>query len=286
MATPSGDAPATTQKALEHLRPFYPGWPDSALRIVAERWVDHGDINLALAEARASDEYDAAFPGMVREDGSLRFGSEQEYFNAKTQFDATLMSMGIDPTHFQQTYIDNLEAEVSVREQINRAEQIFAQVVDRAPELRAWYARPENGGMGDMTTEAILASALDPRVGEEILNRRIGIAEIGAQATIRDVDVDFELIERLYEVGTSVDAARQTFGAAAEVMPVLNVLTQRHNDPDDDFDINEFVGAQVLDDPFQRRRMRRLLAQERASFADSSGFITDRGGAVRGLQIR
>lgn len=286
MALPTPPSSSATDQALETLRPFYPGWPDTVLRILADRWISHGDINLAIAEVRASDEYALAFPGMVRADGSLRFASEQQYFQGKAMFDATLMSMGVNPAFFNQTWVDNLENEVSVDEQISRAEFIYRAVIDASPELRAWYALPENGGLADMTNEAILASALDPRVGEEILARRVGIAEIGAEASVRNLDADFELIERLYEVGITPDAAGEAFGAATEFIPIINTLARRHNDPDDDFDLNEFSAAQLLDDPFERRRMRNLLAQERASFAATGIFRAEQSGAITGLSLR
>lgn len=270
---------------VEALRPLFPAWPDELLRIYAEEWVETGDASLALARVQTSDTYAQTFPGLVREDGSMRFQNAQAYLSARANFDAALVSIGIEPSYFSQTFVDLLNSEVSDREMVDRIEGIYATVVNRSPELKAFYALPENGGMGDITTEALVASVLDPRVGEQIISRRIGIAEIGAEATTRDIAVDFSLIERLYELGTTAGEAGEVFGQATEFLPVLNTLARRHNDPDDDFDINEFVGAQISDDPIQRRRMRQLLAQERASFSGTSVFGADRTGAIRGISL-
>lgn len=286
MALPSSPAPESTQAAIDQLRLYFPGWPDEVLRIVADRWIDHGDILRAIAETRAADEYANAFPGLVREDGSLRFGSEQDYLMGRELFRAELESIGINPNFFDDAFVSLLEDEVSVPEMIDRIESIYANVIDRSPELRAFYALPEHGGLTGLTDEAIVASALDPSIGTEILNRRIGIASIGAEATTRGLGVDFDLIERLYEVGTTLSEASDAFGAATEVVPIINVLASRHNDPDDDFDIEEFTAAQLLDDPFQRRRMRQLLARERASFTSRAAFSIAPSGAVRGLASR
>lgn len=270
---------------IEALRPLFPGWTDELLAIYAEAWIETGDAQLAKARTEQSEAFARTFPGLVREDGSMRFQSAQQYLAARATFEGELVSIGINPDYFDQTFIDLLDAEVSVSEALSRIETIYTQVIDRAPELRAFYALPENGGLGDITDEALVASVLDPRIGEEIINRRIGIAQIGAAATRRNFDVNFDLIERLYEVGVGLPQAEEVFSQATEFVPVLDVLARRHNDPDDDFDLNEFVGAQLLDDPFERRRMRRLLAQEKASFTTRAVFETGESGAVRGISL-
>jgi hypothetical protein len=65
------------------------------------------------------------------------------------------------------------------------------------------------------------------------------------------------------------------------------VLANRHFDPDDDFDIFEFTAASLFNDPVQRRRMARLIAQEQAQFGSTGGFARDRGtGGLAGLEVR
>jgi len=82
-----------------------------------------------------------------------------------------------------------------------------------------------------------------------------------------------------------VNEAQQFFGNAAMLVPTLSVLASRNADPDDDFDLTEFTQAQIFDDPTQRRRMRRLLAQETASFTGGAQIEFRRGqtGGVAGL---
>lgn len=283
---PTSTAPAyDIQSEVDALRYLFPAWPDELLAMYAESWIDTGNPQLALARVQTSELYKQTFPGLVREDGSLRFQNAAAYLAARDRFDAALVGIGINPEYFRQTFVDLLDNEVSDREMVDRINAVYQGVIDRSPELRAFYALPENGGMGDLTDQALVASVLDPRVGEQIINRRIGIAEIGAEATTRNLGVDFSLIERLYELGTTVGEAGDVFGQAADFLPVLNTLARRHNDPDDTFDLNEFVGAQLMDDPVERRRMRQLLAQEKASFASTNIFTTDRTGAVRGLSL-
>jgi hypothetical protein len=267
---------------IDQLRYLFPGWPDSLLTLFQSEWVATGDTGLALARVRASDEYADFFPGIRRDDGSLRM-VEADYFSARDIFNAELESIGLNPVHFGGTFAELVGGDVSPREMVARIESAYSQIIDRAPEIVSFYAS-EFGF--EITPSAIVASFLDPRVGEQILNRRISIAEIGGQANIRDLDIDFELVERLFEVGVTTAQATEAFGDAAELLPVLNVLAGRHNDPDDTFDLNEFVGGQLLDDPFQRRRMRGLLAQERAKFTERGVFTEDRQGTLSGLTLR
>ena len=261
---------------------LFPSWPRELLDLYADEWIETGDAALALARVRATDAYANFFPGIRREDGSLRM-TEGDYLSARDLFDAELESIGLNSALFGETFVDLLGGDVSPREMVARIEAAYTSIIDVAPEIMAFYA--QSYGLTEMTSEAVLASFLDPRVGDQILNRRIGIAEIGGQAAIRDFDLDLDMVTRLYEVGITTAGATEVFGAATEAVPILNVLARRHNDPDDDFDINEFIGAQLLDDPFQRRRMRRLLSQERSQFTATSPVATNRQtSAVGGLR--
>ena len=272
-------------ETIENARALLPGWSDVLLNLFVEEWVDTGgDFALAMARVQSSPDYAAAFPGLVRDDGSLRFTNEQEYLAARTIFETSLEALGINTFLFGDTFVGLLEREVGVREMVARIETTYTRIIDSTPETIAFFAR--QFGLADLTPEAILAIALDPAVGDLILNRQISIAEIGGAAGVRDIDIDLDLVQRLVEVGIDVGTASETFGQAAETLPILNVLARRHNDPDDTFDINEFVGAQLLDDPFQRRRIRQLLARERSEFTEAGVFTTDREGTIRGLTLR
>lgn len=272
---------------IENARAYLPGWSDQLIQMVLDEWDTGIDFALAIARVETSPEYAAAFPGLVREDGSLRFANEQDYLAAQAIFNETLEDIGLNPAMFQETFVTLLENEVGISEARDRIDRVVGQVLDRSPEMIAAVQ-----GMVDvnpeLATEAgLIAWALDPNIGQQLIDRTIGIAQISSAGSIRNFNIDLGLAERLYEVGITEGQATEAFGDAASVVPVLNVLAQRHNDPDDTFDINEFVGASLLDDPFERRRMRRLLAQERSSFTEGSTLARDRStGAVTGLATR
>jgi hypothetical protein len=271
---------------IDNIRYLFPGWPDVLLHMFVEEWVETGDQGLALARVRASDAYDAAFPGIRREDGSLRFANEAQYLLGRERFNEALQDVGVNPELFGETFVALLEDNVSIAEATQRIDLIYNQVLDFAPEIIAYYGQTAGDNPALQTIAGIVASALDPNIGLDILERRVGIAQIGGEAAIRDFDIDLGLATRLYEVGITRGEASAAFGDAASVVPVLNTLARRHDDPDDDFDINEFVSAQLLDDPAERRRMRRLLTQERSLFSDVGALTSNRLGAVTGLVQR
>jgi len=118
-----------------------------------------------------------------------------------------------------------------------------------------------------------MASFMDSDVSDSILNKEITMAEIGGEAASRGFSVVADMADMLFEAGVDDRSeAQQLFASAEAVLPVLNVLASRHADPDDDFDLQEFVSAQVLRDPGQMQRMKRLLAKERSSFVTAGGL--------------
>jgi hypothetical protein len=215
------------------------------------------------------------------ESGSVRM-SESDYFAAKSSFDATLISVGVNPDYFQDEWVQALEGEVSPAEMTARMESAYERIVDAAPAIREYYA--QNFGI-DMTDSAIIASVLSPKIGEQILSKRIAMSEIGGEAATRGFDITKGMSEELFRAGLGRDQAAGFFGQAAEQLPALSILAARHADPDDEFDLNDLTKAMIYDDPAERRRMRRLVAQEQSSFSGGTGdFLRSRvTGGVAGL---
>lgn len=268
----------------QQVQRLYPWLPPTLVRWYTYWWEETGDPTRAWAEMQARPEYDDFYPGNRREDGTLRM-SEAQYASTLEGYDDVFESVGLNPRLFQDNYARLIEGDVSADElAAERVDPIYERIVEAAPEIMAWYA--EHNGL-ELTFEAILAARLDPEtVGTKILNREIGMAEIGGTAVGAGFgDVDLGLVERLYERDISRAQAEQVFGEAANYVPVLNVLASRHADPDDEFDLQDFAASEVFADPLQRRRMRRLVAQERATFTGGGvgTFAQSRTGTVAGL---
>jgi hypothetical protein len=267
-----------------------PYWTANKPELIAEwerLYVDEGlDGAVLLDELRKHPSYDKYFPGIKRDDGSIRI-TEGEYLSVMEGYKQALISVGLNPRIFADSFPNLVANDVNVTEFVDRLEAVREGVIDRAPAVAAYYS--EKYGI-DMTEEAIYASLLDPTVGEGIINRTIAISQVGAAAAEHGFDIALTAAEELVNRDLDIFAARRFFGEAEAMIPALTVLTARHNDPDDDFDLAEFTQAQIMQDPEQRRRIRRLLAQERTDFSSGSGtgasLSRSDAGALTGLAER
>lgn len=256
-------------------------------------WIEGAELyggDNALEYVQDSPVYDIVFPGNKRPDGSLRH-SEDQYLSITDQYTQSLIDVGLNPANFEHRYADLIEGEVSPREFfVERLEPMYDRILERSDELIARYA--QDYGI-DLTPEALLASALDPELQTKVLNRQIALSELKAESDMtlgtEVTDRYAPLIEDLLDTEQMTQPEAQAyFRNAQTMMPVLSTLAARHADPDDDFDLAEFTAASIYNDPAQRRRMRRLTAQEDASFSGGSGidFTQTRTGGVAGLQQR
>lgn len=268
-----------SQTLLNEIRLLFPQLPAGLIQVFADAYVEYGDPTLALAAMRADPTYDTYFPGNRRTDGTLRY-TETEYATYHDRFRYALLSVNVNPDFFEGKFAQLVAGDVSINEFGARVDTMYERVIDRAPEIRDYYSSVYGVAMSD---SALVASAIDPDVGQQIFERRISVAEIGGEAALRGFGIELGFAERIYERGIDRGTAGQVFAAAAEQLPILDVLARRHNDPDDTFNLEEFTAATLFDDPFERTRIRRLLAQEASMFSPSTGFATQ-GRAVTGLQ--
>jgi hypothetical protein len=263
---------------------LYPWLPQALVDIYVAAFIETGDEQLAWSTLRASTEYDSYFPGNKREDGTLRY-SEGQYAAIKEDYRNTIAGVGINPDIFEANYAQLIAGNVEPDELFQRVNAVTERVRYAGEDTRREYAEQWNL---ELTDEAMIASALDPVLGRQILERKITMAEIAGTAAQRGLDVDFDLAASLFASDMDENAAREIFGQAANLLPTLSVLAQRHADPDDEFDLEEFTNATFNDDPFQRNRMRRLISQERASFQQSGQLGVKRNelGGQAGLARR
>ncbi len=154
--------------------------------------------------------------------------------------------------------------------------------MSQGPAIRDWYAN--NIGI-DFTREGILASLMSKRVDSAVLSKQITMAEIGGEGVSRGYDLSSEFVNMLTNEGMDRREADRLFGSAERMLPALGAMAARNADPDDSFDITEFVGAEFLSDPKQAARIDRLRAQEQSRFTGSaaSDIARDRAGAMTGL---
>jgi len=278
------DTTTSTEEQRRQLEITY-GWlPAAAIDIYLEEWFRSGNVDTAWAYVQQDKRYELWFPGNLTEDGRPRL-PEKDYAKTVAAYDEVFANVGINPEVMRARYGELISGDVSPYElETTRINPMHDRIVSQSMQLKSWYS--EHFGI-ELTDAALIASAIDPSLGERILTRQIEMAEIGGEGREAGYEIDLSLVQRIVEETELTKAgAERSFLQAKSLIPVMNVLAGRHDDPDDDFDINEFIGADILRDPVQMRRMNRLVAQERATFGPS-GTVISRSrttGGLSGLQ--
>lgn len=261
---------------------MFPSMPPGFIEAFAEAWVEFADapnaVDLALASLRQDDRYALWFPGNLRDDGTVHIG-EAQYWDQRALYEQAVNAVGLDPGIFtDDQYVALLSGDVSTTEFAARIRTQSNSILSRSEEFKQYYA--EIYGF-EPTDTAILESAFTGT--NDALLRQAGIASVGFEGERREFDLPLVMASAIYDAGvTTQGQASELFGQAATDVPLFGVLAQRHFDPDDEFDLGNFLASAVFDDQEEMRRMQRLLAQERALFSRSSSFRS-RGNAMVGL---
>jgi len=271
--------------------PIKPAWMPPAL---FEQWkaqyIEAGGTGnpyaatVATEWLRQSPDYETYFPGIKREDGSLRM-TEANYYNTLDSYRNIIEGVDVNPEMLEQNLIDLIEGDVSPTEFAARVNNIYQRVALAGDDIREYYM---NEFDLDMTNSSLIASLMDPNLGDAILNRQITMAEIGGEASERNFDITGQFVDMLAEQGMNRDEADRLFGSAEKMLPALSALAARHGDPDDTFDVTEFASAAGYGEggPEQERRIKRLQAQESSAFTGGGAidYVRNKAGGVAGLQ--
>jgi hypothetical protein len=263
------------------LQVFFPGMPMEFITAAANAWATHADagMDVALATLRADPRYEVWFPGNLAPDGTVHL-REGSYWVTRRQHADVITQLGMDSSVFSDAdYVSLIAGDVDVAEFEDRVRTLSNGILARADGIREYFAL--NFGATGISDAAILESAFTGNA--DSLRRAVGQATVGFEGDIRGFDVGLQVAASIFDAGiTSQGQAQELFGQAAAQVPLFGRLAERHFDPDDDFDLGEFLEAAVFDDREQQDRIRRLLSQERAQF---SAFRPLRGqrGAITGL---
>jgi hypothetical protein len=277
---------------LRQARALLPWLPETLIQTYADSFAETQNADIAIAEVRKSPEYAQVFPKNIRDDGTVRL-SEQDYAAVKESFGLTLEDYGLNPEYFQDTFADLIEVGVAPNEFRARVEAARSGIVENVPAVKEYYRT--NFGM-DLNDNQIFASIIDPAVGDAIIEGRITQAQIGGEAAARGFALSPEETQALERAGLTQSQARQLFAQAEAEVPRLAELTRRFQPeaveepgmtPEGlverpDYDIEEFIQAQVFGSAEERERIQRLEAQEESEFTPTTGALRA-GRRVRGL---
>ncbi len=286
----AGQAPASTPAAqavdfLAMARALYPWLPEELLQIFASAWDQHGNAEVALGVMRQSPAYDTHFPGNRRDNGTFRL-TEQEYMTTVDGFQQSVAQYGLNPSVFAGKFQSLIEGDVSVNEFAGRLSQAWnmmntgPQGAGGVSQTMAYYA--EAYGIA-MTPEAVFGTFIDPDLAQDVLNRRIAVAEVGGGALAYGFQRSVERVERLMGVGLTGDQAVRFYAGAAAQLPQAQALARRFYNRDG-VDVGTLEDAGILGDYQQGRRLQGNVTAEVVSFNRQQTAGRDQQGRVFGLE--
>jgi len=281
------------EEFLKEARALLPWLPESLIRIYATAYSENQNSDVALSAVRQSEEYETYFPKNIRIDGTIRL-SESDYASVKESYGLTIEDYGMNKDYFENTFATLIEKGVSPNEFRQRVASASDGITQNIPAVREYYATNFNLELND---NQILASVIDPDIGQAIIEGRITQAQIGGEAQARGFNLNADEVQALERAGLTQAQARQLFAAAEQEVPRLATLARRFEPESIDetetvtpgglteregYDIEEFVEAQVFGSAEEKERVRRLQAQEE-SLSSPIGGAARKGGRVTGL---
>lgn len=238
--------------------------PEELLQIYMDEWVQHESDQRALNAMRQSEAYEKHFPGNLREDGTV-IHPESDYMAQIDSFRNTVSDFGIPADAFEHRYPELIQEGVSAGEFRARVQRRWNQLAQSGEFIRQFYA--DQFGTGDISDRALLASFMDPDTNPVEWQQQFRTSVVGGTAERFGFDIALSEAETMSDFLGGQEAAQQFFSRAQGFLPTLGSLVERHDDPDDEFELDEFFDAVVIGDSEQRERIARLLAQEAASFS-------------------
>ena len=265
--------------------------PDNLLALVSREYVASGnDIAEAITQMRKSPEYAEVFAGNLNPDGVTVKYSESEYLNIVDAYKRKIESLGVNADLImtgdrQKTLIENV---VSPDEFGTRLSALYNQVVSAIPQVKEFY---KTNFDRDLTDVEILASAIDPKVGQDIISGAIGArdvlaqrivrAEIGGQALKAGFEISQAQADALRQMGISGQQAGQAFQQASQIASVAARQGRQLGQTEAEAAIEVVEGLSGQE--AEQRQLEKLLAQQQAESSAQLGAVTTRSGAVTGL---
>lgn len=254
--------------------------PQGAANLFATYYAQYaGDSELALAAFRADEQYDTWFPGNKDPNGRLIL-SEEDFADTMTGYMLDLVGHNINPTLFYHRFPDLVQGHVSVEEFADRINMYDEDLRQNISGVRQWYG--EQYGLTELTDEALLASMLDPKVGEDVLKRRISMAQIGGEGLARGLAATEPTIRRLLAVGYGQAQASDLFAKASYFLPKLGGAAGRARAGA--FGLERYVGAEAFGEAGGVELIQRLQARESSLFGEASDVAGAETGILKGLR--
>lgn len=250
----------------------FPGLPVEFLNLWTQYYQIGKPETQVISEVRKDPEYINIFPGNTTPSGQVRY-DEVTYNALKDSYIGTLQEYGIDRSASLTFMADKItgliEGDVSASEFAQRISSVYEGIQENIPQVQEFYET--NFGI-TLDSRSILAGALDPTVGEAIVQGRITTAQIGGEATRAGFEVTTSEAKRLQEAGLTQEEARRLFSVAEAQLPRLQELqAQRGVAQEQQIGLEQLSEALVFQSQEEMETIARLEEQEASEFAPITG---------------
>ena len=272
--TPSG----LTTKEEAKLR--FPYLDERLIEVYVQGFVETGDRNLALLKMRSDPLMETVYPGIRKNDGTLRM-TEQEYIVAKEFMELELRNYNLNPQVFGEDIVDAISGDVSPQEFSERLQAGYQNIVQNIPQVKQVYLREFNL---DLNEESIFGMFISPRLSTAVLDNQIRQSQILAEAetALGTSALTVQVARGLQQQGLTQAQARRGFQGAAALLPGLSQGAERFGRGD--ITATEYVEATELGDQGVAERIRRIESQITSASSAQAGAARTRTGEVVGLE--
>ena len=261
--------------------------PDELLDIYVYAYMESGnDEKQAVTAMRQSTAYAKYFPGNLNPDGISTKYTESEYSQLMDGYKRKFESIGINPdvvltNERKKQLVENI---VSPDELSSRIDSVYTNILSGIPAVKEFYMK--NFGR-ELTDAEIIVSAIDPSIGEGIINGTIAAkdvvsqnvvrAQIGGGALLSGVDISIEAAEALRQQGLDPAKARTAFNAVQNIQQ--QALAQGRDIPS----AQDIVEGTQLGSEEDFRLVGNILRQQAVQSAAQTGARRPQQGQVTGL---
>ena len=260
---------------LSDAQALFPYFPGNILNIILDSWVDSGSIDLAIAQGRASEDYAKTFPGIKREDGSLRM-TEIQYLELKDAMKDSLRNYNLNPDIFQNEIIDAIQGDVDIKEFQGRLQFGYEQLINNRDIVLEVY-RAEYGM--DLTEEALFAMFISPEIATSVLENQILVSQILAEAEVADITLGKSTVQEFISAGISQEQARGLFRETEQLSGLTGVAAQMGQDLSEEDIASGLAGLS----PEQLSLIKSAEARSASQSSVQAGAATTQAGQVTGL---
>ena len=255
---------------------LYPYYPSNLLDLMISSWTETGSIDIALATVRQSDAFEQAFPGIKREDGSLRM-TEIQYLELKDDMKDQLRNYNLNPDIFADEIVEAIAGDVDKEEFAGRLSFGYNELINNKDVVLEVYR--EQFGM-DLTEEALFAMFISTDISQAVLENQILTSQILAEAEIAGVGLGSEVATKFVKGKITQRQSAEIFQRAEQLSGLTRVAAGTG------FDLTEeeiATGIAGLDSE-QLKLIRSVEARAASLSSIQAGAAQARTGEVVGLE--